>query len=205
MAAAGWRGRRGAGRFKEGAGDLGVWVWKAGGEIRGWDHGGHCASAARGRRTCHAGPSYQRGERQRAASARANGPKRGAGARLLACARSGPREKRPRGRVAGSGCRLVWAVCRGRGSGPVREGKERADWAGKLGRGVGCWAVFLGWAGLLKGLGFLFPILFYFKHHSNYLNSNSNLNSTLALKQIKQCISMNATTNFKLRQNFNNL
>ena len=155
--------------------------------------------ALRGRRSCPAGPGCQRGERRRAASVWANGPKRGAGARLLARARSGPREKRPRGRVAGSGCRLVWAVCRGRGSGPVREGKERADWAGKLGCGVGCWAVFLGWAGLLKGLGFLFPILFYFKHHSNYLNS------TLALKQIKQCTSMNATTNFKLRQNFNYL
>ena len=121
---------------------------------------------------------------------------------------------RARGRLAGKWSRCVSGGARLRaerragraGVGPgEREGKERADRAGKLGRGVGCWAVFLGWAGLLKGLGFLFPILFYFKHHSNYLNSNSNLNSTLALKQIKQCISMNATTNFKLRQNFNNL
>jgi len=68
------------------------------------------------------------------------------------------------------------------------------------GRGLGDSA---GWGGEGRkervGLGFfpfLFPLLFYLKHHSNYLNSNSNLNSTLTLKQKEQCTSMNATTNF---------
>ena len=66
------------------------------------------------------------------------------------------------------------------------------------------------WAALLLGLGFLFPTLssflflspFLFQTNSNknYLNSNSNLNSALALKQKEQCTSMNATTNIKLRQ-----
>ena len=51
MAAAGWRGRRGAGRFKEGTGDLGVWVWKAGGEIRGGEGGrGGAETAGDGRK-----------------------------------------------------------------------------------------------------------------------------------------------------------
>ena len=41
---------------------------------------------------------------------------------------------------------------------------------------------------------FEFKFEFEFKPHSNYLNSNLNLNSILALKQIKQCASMNAQT-----------
>ena len=58
-----------------------------------------------------------------------------------------------------------------------------------------------------KWFGFWFPFLitisfplFYFKSNPNYLNSNLNLNSTLALKQIKQCTSMNATTKLNLRK-----
>ena len=47
---------------------------------------------------------------------------------------------------------------------------------------------------------FEFKFEFEFKPHSNYLNSNLNLNSTLALKQVRQCTSMNATIQFKLRQ-----
>ena len=52
---------------------------------------------------------------------------------------------------------------------------------GKVGRGAG--PAKLGWVGLVfpVPLIFLFSIS-YFKHHTNYLNSNSNLNSTLALK-----------------------
>ena len=88
-------------------------------------------------------------------------------------ARAGPR----RWRGGGAGC---WAVAvresaggswdagggQTRGSGPrERGGRPRgkngqAGQAGEVGRCC--------WAGLLKGLGFLFPILFYFKHHPNY-------------------------------------
>ena len=41
-------------------------------------------------------------------------------------------------------------------------------------------------------------LFFFSKLDPNYLNSNLNLNSTLALKQIKQCTSMNATTSLNL-------
>ena len=85
-----------------------------------------------------------------------------------------------------------------------REGVA-AGWCGLLGRVV--------WERNRVGFGFdfffsfpssfLFLFSSYFQHYSNYLNSNSNLNSTLALKQKEQCTSMNATTNFKPRENFN--
>ena len=79
--------------------------------------------------------------------------------------------------------------------------RERVGRAGerKVGRGAG--PAKLGWVGLVfpVPLIFLFSIS-YFKHHTNYLNSNSNLNSTLALKQKEKYTSMNATTNFKFRQ-----
>ena len=75
------------------------------------------------------------------------------------------------------------------GSGTVcLEGKREREGVGDLGRA--------GWSAgrvvdepLPGSLSFSisFP-LFYFKPNSNYLNS------TLALKQIKQCTSMNATT-----------
>ena len=91
--------------------------------------------------------------------------------------------------------------CGGRRGGP---GRVAADWAG-----AGCagpsgkerWAA--GWAVVLERvLGwalfclFLFLFYSYFKPNSNHLNSNSSLNSNLALKQKEQCTSMNATTNF---------
>ena len=86
------------------------------------------------------------------------------------------------------------------------EGKERDGPRGKKRRfgptGLLCWV------GLDTGFGFPsflflssfsnklkpfeFKFEFEFKPHSNYLNSNLNLNSTLALKQIKQCTNMNA-------------
>ena len=66
----------------------------------------------------------------------------------------------------------------------------------------------LGWV-LVSGFSYflsLFYLLFYsisyFKHHSIYLNSNSNLNSTLTLNQIKKCTSMNATAKIKPMINF---
>ena len=56
----------------------------------------------------------------------------------------------------------------------------------------------LGWAlGLVFSIYYPFSIS-YFKPNSTYLNSNLNLNSTLALKQIKQCTSKNATTGLNL-------
>ena len=107
-----------------------------------------------------------------------------------------------------------WAAVLGLGASRCAGLLHFASWAtglGKRGRGKGlgrgvelAWADGLGWeeglrVGLLTGLGwvgywavsFLFSI---FQPHSNYLNSNLNLNSTLALKQIKQCTSMNAQT-----------
>jgi len=58
----------------------------------------------------------------------------------------------------------------------------------------------LGWAlGLVFSIYYPFSIS-YFKPNSTYLNSNFNLNSTLALKQIKQCTSMNATTSLNLEK-----
>jgi hypothetical protein len=76
-----------------------------------------------------------------------------------------------------------------------REGEEEGMGrrGGKCGPAV--WAANWVWAGF-SFLFLGFPFLSYLKHHSFYLNSNSNLNSNLALKQKEQCTSMNATTNF---------
>ena len=61
----------------------------------------------------------------------------------------------------------------------------------------------VGWAGWL-GLGPLsFSILF--QHTQTELNSNSNLNSTLALNQIKEMLQHDATTKIKPMINFNYL
>ena len=86
---------------------------------------------------------------------------------------------------AGRGARSAgsWAAPLGRARGwkvadraeklsrEVRKGEEEvAGWAGREGVGRASWVVFL----------LFFPFLFSIsKHHSNYLNSNSNLNSTL--------------------------
>jgi hypothetical protein len=78
---------------------------------------------------------------------------------------------------------------------------------GELGRAGGSsWAAEkkgggLGW---IKGLGPLsFSILF--QHTQTKLNSNSNLNSTLALNQIKEMLQHDATTKIKPMINFNYL
>ena len=83
-------------------------------------------------------------------------------------------------------------------------GPRRRNWAAVREAGLGYWVGL----GFLLSLFLVFSPLFLFlssfsnklKPHSNYLNSNLNLNSTLALKQVRQCTSMNATTQFKLRQ-----
>ena len=85
--------------------------------------------------------------------------------------------------------------------GPVR---SRAG----LGRGRELdWAAGFSWVG--SGLGFLslsFLFLFYFSLKLNYLNSKEILNSNpYEIKQLKQCISMNASTKFKPMINFNYL
>ena len=96
-------------------------------------------------------------------------------------------------------------------NGPVSGlGRDRK----RKGSGLGCWG--LGrpgakratWAGFASSpflplffsfFWFSFFFSFFYSTNSNYLNSNLNLNSTLALKQIKQCTSMNATNMFNLK------
>ena len=79
--------------------------------------------------------------------------------------------------------------------------KERADWValGFLGRVLGfSWA---GGFGLLGSFPFLLLFLFYFSLKHNYLNSKEILNSNpYEIKQLKQCISMNASTKLNLRK-----
>ena len=89
---------------------------------------------------------------------------------------------------------MNWALRekrKGRRAG-LRE-KKRA--MGRRKGGPAGWAANWVWAGF-SFLFLCFPFLSYLTHHSIYLNSNSNLNSNLALKQKEQCTSMNATTNF---------
>ena len=81
-----------------------------------------------------------------------------------------------------------WAAVLGFGVGarPNGEGKEWTGWAagaGKRETGPLRWAELELGSGGLPG-GFLFLLFSIFQPHSNYLNSNLNLNSTLALKQI---------------------
>ena len=78
---------------------------------------------------------------------------------------AGPCERWPSG---------VWRDGPCAGAGPGREGEEeKVDWA--AGPWERKWAAGNEWVGLVWVLGFLFflfPLLFYFKHHSKYLNSN---------------------------------
>ena len=141
--------------------------------------------------------------------------------------RAGPgRQRRGEGRA--SGCRrwrvgpgaqggvLVWELA-SRWSRPARGG------ASVLGRGSGAagWAG-SGWSGRRERLGreegggfglgswvwvlclvfpFLLLFLFYFSLKLNYLNSKEILNSNpYEIKQLKQCISMNASTKLNLRK-----
>ena len=78
-------------------------------------------------------------------------------------------------------------------------GGHGSSWAGPTGEADWAGVGLLSWVGLtlVVWAGFpslLFPLLSIFQPHSNYLNSKLNLNSTLALKQIKQCTTMNAQT-----------
>jgi hypothetical protein len=80
-----------------------------------------------------------------------------------------------------------WA--RGKRKGEGRWAGERLGRAGKLG------------LGLLWVFPFLFLFLFYFSLKLNYLNSKEILNSNpYEIKQLKQCISMNALTKLNLRK-----
>jgi len=63
-----------------------------------------------------------------------------------------------------------------------------ADWVGPVG---------LGWCWIEFGFGFVF----YFFLKLNYLNSKEILNSNpYEIKQLKPCISMNASTKLNLRK-----
>ena len=96
-----------------------------------------------------------------------NGPRRSVGRK------SGLRKRKGRGGRAAAGLQVGLRGCWAAGRGRKKEGGER--WV-ELG-----WVAF--WAGFQVWGFSYFLSLFYFKHHSNYLNSNSNLNSTLTLKQ----------------------
>jgi len=73
----------------------------------------------------------------------------------------------------------------------LRFGPVGKEWAERVG--------LLGWFEMVWV--FLTPLLsISISTPFNLLNSNSNLNSTLALKQIKQCTSMNATTRLNLEK-----
>jgi len=102
---------------------------------------------------------------------------------------------------------------RGKGGGPVERREEEAGWAtgprgegeGKLGPRVSCGLGRAGtgiWAGsLLFSLSFFFLFLFFFKLNSNYLNSNTSLNSNpMHSTKIKPCTSMNAQTILNLEK-----
>ena len=96
---------------------------------------------------------------------------------------------------------LAWADMRAR---PVSRGRACGMRAGQSEGGTGHAGRARGELGRLLVLGwipvfgfwvsFFFPFLFlvFFQTSLKLLNSNMNLNSTLALKQIKQCTSMNA-------------
>ena len=139
---------------------------------------------------------------------------RGGRLQALAC---GPGERR--GVAGDAGNALTCGPWRSYGASAGRLGEngsasaigwlERRCWAGgaagpaqKVGPRGGRWV----WAGKL-GLGllwvfpFLFLFLFYFSLKLNYLNSKEILNSNpYEIKQLKQCISMNASTKLNLRK-----
>ena len=97
-----------------------------------------------------------------------------------------------RGERAGPGERRCW-LGRLRLVGEEGEAGPRGGrwvWAGKLGLGV-----------VLGFFPFLLLFLFYFSLKLNYLNSKEILNSNpYEIKQLKQCISMNALTKLNLRK-----
>ena len=85
---------------------------------------------------------------------------------------------------------------RGTGLGPREEEEGREVGRGEAGSG---WEIGFGFA--LGFSFFLFLFLFYFLLNLNYLNSKEILNSNpYEIKQLKQCISMNALTKLNLRK-----
>ena len=89
---------------------------------------------------------------------------------------------------------------------------ERAErWAGagerKRGNGPAGFGLFC-WVGLVSGFlfsGFLSPFLFLFLNNSNLFEFKFKFEFNSNTQTKKQCTSMNATTNVKLRQIFNYL
>ena len=179
----------GRGGLNEGAGVLGVRTTGRAGEISG-EMGGvrWRAGEGRGRRAMTGGPGAQRDGAGNVCGRRGlrltGGPWRSDGAsagrvrrKMEARGRSGWLERR------------CWA---GGAAGPAQKVGPRGGrwvWAGKLG------------LGLLWVFPFLFLFLFYFSLKLNYLNSKEILNSNpYEIKQLKQCISMNASTKLNLRK-----
>ena len=118
---------------------------------------GRCVSAARGRRSCHAGSRCQRGERQRAASARANGPKRGASTGLRAEGVAGP----------------AWGE-----NGTLDLGWEKGKWASGLGCQLG-----LGWFLVLFFFLSIFLSLILIQTQAKRIQINLNTNSIQTTKE----------------------
>ena len=177
-----------------GAGDLGFGCARRT-KLTGGVHG----SAAAGACGCCGGRRRQVGPGASVARAR----------QVRLCGRCGLVERRASGPARDGPCgagpsRRWWAE---RESGAVGPGwargkrKREGRWAGeRLGR-----AGKLG-LGLLWVFPFLFLFLFYFPLKLNYLNSKEILNSNpYEIKQLKQCISMNALTKLNLRKFFNYL
>ena len=100
----------------------------------------------------------------------------------LGCWRAGGNGRRDGWAAGEDWVALGWAQEKGKGG-------DGPDWVGKLG------------LGLLWVFPFLFLFLFYFSLKLNYLNSKEILNSNpYEIKQLKPCISMNASTKLNLRK-----
>jgi len=178
----------GRGGLNEGAGVLGVRTTGRAGEISG-EMGGvrWRAGEGRGRRAMTGGPGAQRDGAGNVCGRRGlrltGGPWRSDGASAGRLGENGSAS------VIGWLKRRCWA---GGAAGPAQKVGPRGGrwvWAGKLG------------LGLLWVFPFLFLFLFYFSLKLNYLNSKEILNSNpYEIKQLKPCISMNASTKLNLRK-----
>ena len=88
-------------------------------------------------------------------------------------------------------------------------GGDTAGWAGSGWTGEGAGRCGLGWCWAVAGFWAWFFSIFFLLSFLNYtqtkLNSNSNLNSILALNQIKEMLRHDATTKIKPMINFNYL
>ena len=96
-----------------------------------------------------------------------------------------------------------------RASGVLGRGSGTAGWAGSGWTGEGAGRCGLGWCWAVAGFWAWFFSIFFLLSFLNYtqtkLNSNSNLNSILALNQIKEMLRHDATTKIKPMINFNYL